>query len=118
MRDIGKPRSLRSRTVPAAQARSKLGQPVPDSNLASVSKSAAPQPAQWNTPAPSTWRRSPDHGGSVPARRRTAYRAGESCAFHSSSVLPASNEVVSSARRLRANTRAYAARAAAALPMR
>jgi len=59
-------------TVPAERARSKLGQPVPDSNFASVSNSSAPQPAQWKTPSPSTWSSSPDQGGSVPARRSTA----------------------------------------------
>ena len=72
MRAMPKLRSLRSMMVPADRARSKLGQPVPDSNLASVSKSSAPHPAQRNTPSPSTWSSSPDQAGSVPARRRTA----------------------------------------------
>ena len=58
--------------LPADRARSKLGQPDPESNFASVSKSSAPQPAQRKTPSPSTWSSSPDQAGSVPALRRTA----------------------------------------------
>ena len=67
-------------------ARSKLGQPEPESNLASVVNSSAPQPAHRNTPSSSTWSSSPDHAGSVAWRRSTSYWAGVSRARHSSSL--------------------------------
>ena len=60
------------RWCPPVRARSKLGQPDPESNLESVSNSSASQPAQRKTPSPSTCSSSPDQAGSVPARRRTA----------------------------------------------
>ena len=72
MRRIPKELSSCSSTVPSASARVKLGQPEPDSNLASVGNSSAPQPAQVNMPLPSTWSSSPDQAGSVPFWRSTA----------------------------------------------
>ena len=62
VRRMPKLRSSCSSTRPSATDRSKLGQPEPESNLASEENSSAPQPAHTNIPSPSTWSRSPGTG--------------------------------------------------------
>src|SRR3954453_4151052 len=72
-------------TASATAGSKKLGQPLPDSNFVSVLNSAAPQPAQWNMPSPSTWRYGLGPGRSVPCSRRMWYCSGVSSSRHSAS---------------------------------
>src|SRR6266699_2463169 len=65
----------------------KLGQPVPESNLASDLNSGAPQPMQWYMPVPLLFQYFPVNAGSVPHWRVTRNCSGVSCSRHSSSVL-------------------------------
>ena len=62
--------SGRSSTLPSAAGWVKLGQPVPDSNLASEGNSSAPQPPQVYIPVFLLSRSSPVNGRSVPFSRR------------------------------------------------
>src|SRR6185369_13871349 len=63
----------------------KLGQPVPDSNLASLANNGALQPAQWKTPRRCSVRRTEEQARSVECPRRIEYCSGVSCFFHSAS---------------------------------
>src|SRR4026208_1149179 len=67
----------------------KLGQPVPESNLVSDEKSAAPHAAQWYMPSSWLWTYLPVNAGSVPLRRNTSYCSGVSSSRHSASVFSA-----------------------------
>lgn len=71
-------------TVPG-MASSKLGQPVPESNLASEEKSSWPQTLQVNIPLSWLFTRSLENGASVPFSLRIWYSSAESCFFSSSS---------------------------------
>ena len=80
-----KARSVCSSTARAMAGSVKLGQPVPESNLASEENSSAEQAAQWYMP--SVWQSKywPVNAGSVPALRSTRYCSGLSRLRHSSS---------------------------------
>lgn len=65
----------------------KLGQPVPESNLALEANSGRSQQRQWYVPVFLLSSRVPQNGRSVPLARVTRYCSGVSIAAHSSSVL-------------------------------
>src|SRR5947209_3588560 len=66
--------------------RKKLGQPVPESNLASDAKSSAPQQTQRYTPRAWLFAYLPENGGSVSLRRVTWNWGTVSSFAHSLSV--------------------------------
>src|SRR5206468_5772121 len=66
--------------------RSKLGQPVPESNLCSESNSGCPQATQTNWPGSLTSFSSLVNGASVPFWRTTSYCSGVSSWRHSCSL--------------------------------
>jgi len=75
-----------SSTAPCSVGWTKLGQPHPESNLASLSNSGCPHPAQTYSPAAVLNSYSPLNGRSVPFWRRIAYCSGVSRSRHCSSV--------------------------------
>lgn len=86
VRTIPCERSSTSFTAPEFATRSKLGQPVPESNLLSEENSGEPQPAQWYIPVSWLLTNSPLNGASVPFLRKTSYCSGVSSSFHWSSI--------------------------------
>ena len=80
-------RSSFSLTLSLFRGAQKLGQPVPDSNLASELNSSLPQQTHLYFPDSSLWTYSPENGRSVPFFLVTPNCIGVSCFFHSSSVL-------------------------------
>src|SRR5690554_3790133 len=79
-------RSSCSLTASIATGAWKLGQPLPDSYLASESKSAAPHATQRYSPASLWFQYLPVKGGSVAEQRQTAYCSSVSSSRHSASV--------------------------------
>src|SRR5262245_41186498 len=73
-------------TFSASIGRSKLGQPVPESNLLSASNRGCPQATQTNCPGSFTSLSSLVKGASVPLLRTTSYCSGVSSRRHSSSL--------------------------------
>src|SRR4051812_13471690 len=71
--------------IPGMNGFVKLGQPVPDSNLASLANNGALHPTQWNTPRRCSVRSTDEQARSVEWPRRIEYCAGVSCFFHSAS---------------------------------
>src|SRR5262245_21148535 len=80
-------RSTSASTASVAVGAVKLGQPVPESNLASDENSSAPQPAQVYMASACASQNAPVKARSVPWRRSTSYCSGVSDARHSASVL-------------------------------
>src|SRR4029078_8323767 len=80
-------RSVSVSTAEVSAGSKNDGQPVPDSNLVSLRKSSAPQPAHRYTPEPCSSQYLPVNARSVPFSRRTWYSSGVSSARHSASVL-------------------------------
>src|SRR5690606_40266874 len=64
----------------------KLGQPLPESYLASDSNSVLPQATQRYSPASLWFQYLPVNGGSVAEQRQTAYCSSVSFSRHSASV--------------------------------
>ena len=87
MRSIPWEKSLCRSTAAATAGSVKLGQPVPESNLASEANSSAPHAAQRYMPSSWQSKYSPVNGASVPACLSTRYWAGVSSCRHCSSVL-------------------------------
>ena len=73
-------------TASPAIGRSKLGQPVPESNLCSESNRGCPQATQTNCPGCFTSLSSLVNGASVPLLRTTSYCSGVSSWRHSCSL--------------------------------
>src|SRR5438874_3411131 len=71
--------------IPGINGLVKLGQPVPDSNFASLANRGALHPAQWKTPRRCSVSRTEEHARSVEWPRRIAYCSGVNCFFHSAS---------------------------------
>src|SRR5262245_847321 len=80
-------RSSCSLTAPAAAGAQKLGQQVPDSNLAYDANRGAPQHTHLNVPSRFSRLSVCEKAGSVPCWRVTRYSSGVSSFRHSSSVL-------------------------------
>src|SRR5262245_10954635 len=80
-------RSSCSLTAPAAAGAQQLGQPVPESNLASDANSGAPQHTHLNIPSRFSRLSACEKAGSVPCWRVMRYSSGVSSFRHSSSVL-------------------------------
>src|SRR5258708_14706517 len=78
--------SRSSSTWPSAAGCVKLGQPQPESNLASDSNSVCPQPAQIYVPGVCSCSYSPENGRSVAFSRSTAYCIGVNSLRHSASL--------------------------------
>ena len=87
VRTMNQDRSVSVSTAEASAGSKNDGQPVPDSNLVSLRKSSAPQPAHRYTPEPCSSQYLPVNARSVPFSRRTWYSSGVSSARHSASVL-------------------------------
>src|SRR3989338_3426707 len=66
----------------------KLGQPVPESNLASEGNNSAPQPPHMYLPVSLFFSSAPVNGPSVPFSLRMRYCSDVSFLFHSSSPMP------------------------------
>src|ERR1700752_4963188 len=79
--------SRSSSTWPSTAGAVKLGQPQPESNLASDSNSVWPQPAQVEVPLRCSCSYSPENGRSVAFSRSTAYCIGDNSLRHSDSLL-------------------------------
>lgn len=77
--------SSRNSTVPFL-AESKLGHPVPESNLASLPNSSAPHAAHMYVPFSLLWSSLPLKARSVPFLRSTSYCSGVSFCLNSSSL--------------------------------
>src|SRR5262249_4338799 len=75
----------------------KLGQPQPESNLASDSNRGWPHPAQTQGPGFVSYSYSPENGRSVAFSRSTAYCIGVSSLRHSASLLVTLSDVLVSA---------------------
>ena len=71
------------------KASSKLGQPVPESNLASEENNWLPQAEHLYIPLPFSWTYLPVKGGSVPFSRIVLYCPGVNDPFQFSSLLGA-----------------------------
>ena len=71
-------RSVSVATESGSIGAKKLGQPVPDSNLASERNNSLPHPAQRYVPFRCSSHRAPVKGRSVPFSRRTRYCSGVS----------------------------------------
>src|SRR5205085_11289921 len=78
--------SRSSSTWSSAAGAVKLGQPQPESNLASDSNSVWPQPAQTYVPFRCSCSYSPENGRSVAFSRSTAYCIGVNSLRHSASL--------------------------------
>src|ERR1051325_2307629 len=87
MRRMKRLRSLRSSMGAPSAGFQKLGHPVPESNLASLSNSFAPQQTHLYVPASWLFQYSPVNGRSVPASRVTWYARGLSFARYSCSLV-------------------------------
>ena len=66
-------------------ARKKLGQPQPESNLASETNNFLPQQTHWYVPASFVFQYAPVKARSVPFSRVMRYSSGVSKACHSAS---------------------------------
>src|SRR3954447_12868706 len=73
-------------TCSSSIGRSKLGQPVPESNLCSELNRGCPQATQTNWPGSLTSLSSLVNGASVPFLRTTSYCSGVSSSRHSCSL--------------------------------
>src|SRR6266404_7614696 len=87
VRAIPKVLSWSRRTFSSATGAQKLGHPVPDSNLVSELNSALSQQMQRNSPFSWRFQYWPVNASSVSACRVMSKAFGDSCCFHSASVL-------------------------------